>query len=86
MWSRLGCGNLPSIDNGNITLSNENDFSYEATAEVTCDSGYKTDTPIISCQANGSWTIAKCTEKRKPIDNNLFSPVCLSYLFLYYIT
>ncbi|XP_060590279.1 sushi, von Willebrand factor type A, EGF and pentraxin domain-containing protein 1-like isoform X2 [Ruditapes philippinarum] len=58
-----GCGILLSIDNGNITLSNENDFSYEATAEVTCDSGYKTDTPNISCQANGSWPIAKCTEK-----------------------
>ncbi|XP_060590287.1 uncharacterized protein LOC132745390 [Ruditapes philippinarum] len=51
------------IDNGNITLSNENDVSYEATAEVTCDSGYKTDTPNIRCQANGSWPIAKCTEK-----------------------
>ncbi|XP_053389035.1 uncharacterized protein LOC128552063 isoform X2 [Mercenaria mercenaria] len=58
-----GCGDVPVIANGNIELSNMNDSSYEAAANVICDSGYETNTPTLNCLANGTWPAPDCTEK-----------------------
>ncbi|XP_053381189.1 uncharacterized protein LOC123561349 [Mercenaria mercenaria] len=59
----VGCGDVPVIANGNIQLSNVNNSSYGAAANVTCDSGYETNTPTINCLANGTWPAPVCTEK-----------------------
>ncbi|XP_053389038.1 low-density lipoprotein receptor-related protein 2-like, partial [Mercenaria mercenaria] len=59
----VGCGDVPVIANGNIDLSNVNDSSYAAAANVICDSGYDTNTPTINCLANGTWPAPVCTEK-----------------------
>ncbi|XP_045162277.2 uncharacterized protein LOC123527074 isoform X2 [Mercenaria mercenaria] len=59
----VGCGDVPVIANGNIELSNVNDSSYEAAANVICDSGYETNTSTINCLANGTWPDPVCTEK-----------------------
>ncbi|XP_053379254.1 uncharacterized protein LOC123528183 isoform X2 [Mercenaria mercenaria] len=49
------CGPVPSIQHGYVDLRDDGNTSYGATAEVICDSGYKSTTREIVCPFTGIW-------------------------------
>lgn len=61
----VDCGRLPALANGNYTLTNINDTSFEATAAVTCDPGYQSDVQIINCLSSGNWNETVCYKQGK---------------------
>ncbi|KAH3725860.1 hypothetical protein DPMN_051712 [Dreissena polymorpha] len=54
------CGSTPVILNGAYTLLNTTNTTYASLANVTCDVGYESNVSQIMCQANATWTTAKC--------------------------
>ncbi|KAL4233048.1 Sushi [Mactra antiquata] len=58
----IDCGNVADINFGNITLNESNTTTYldNATATVTCNTGYQAINESISCQVDGKWEVASC--------------------------
>ncbi|XP_060578444.1 sushi, von Willebrand factor type A, EGF and pentraxin domain-containing protein 1-like [Ruditapes philippinarum] len=54
------CGAISKIPNGVIRLV-DNNTTFGASGFITCNFGYHTLTPNISCQENGTWSIAVCS-------------------------
>ena len=48
-----------------INLDKEGVTTFNASAEVVCDTGFNTTTPQIQCLENGSWAVAECIIKGK---------------------
>ncbi|XP_053403087.1 uncharacterized protein LOC128558234 [Mercenaria mercenaria] len=51
----IDCGQIPSIDNGQLYLLDSSNTSFGAVANVTCDTDYVANTPNISCLETGFW-------------------------------
>jgi hypothetical protein len=56
----IDCGAISKIPNGVIRLV-DNNTTFGASGFVTCNFGYHTLTPNISCQENGTWSTAVCS-------------------------
>ncbi|XP_060560466.1 sushi, von Willebrand factor type A, EGF and pentraxin domain-containing protein 1-like [Ruditapes philippinarum] len=64
VWSDVcsrGCGNLPAITNGNMTL--DCTTTVGSTATVYCSDGYSGNASSITCLDTGQWEVANCTLK-----------------------
>ncbi|XP_053396028.1 sushi, von Willebrand factor type A, EGF and pentraxin domain-containing protein 1-like [Mercenaria mercenaria] len=55
------CGNVNTIENGNLTLANINATLVGATATVSCNKGYNISAPSITCLSSGQWESAACS-------------------------
>lgn len=53
-----GCGQTPTISNGNITAHNGTLFG--AMAIVSCDMGYVASANTSTCNNSGYWSTAQC--------------------------
>jgi len=61
----LDCGNLTLLPNGELMLDIANESFFNATAGVTCNAGFDSNTTSITCLATGKWEGAECTPKCK---------------------
>ncbi|XP_053398252.1 sushi, von Willebrand factor type A, EGF and pentraxin domain-containing protein 1-like [Mercenaria mercenaria] len=59
----VDCGSQFNISDGTISLTNDSDTTYGASAEVNCDYGYETNASTIYCQIFGVWENSVCTKK-----------------------
>ncbi|XP_060553958.1 uncharacterized protein LOC132715005 isoform X4 [Ruditapes philippinarum] len=57
--SAESCGEVPEIENGVITNSDNSSF-YGSQANVTCDQGFTADKSNITCLSSGNWDNATC--------------------------
>lgn len=57
----LDCTPVPTLFNGNILLTDSSNTTYGAAANVTCDTGYISNTTSITCVPSGYWQGANCT-------------------------
>ncbi|XP_060563343.1 microfibril-associated glycoprotein 4-like [Ruditapes philippinarum] len=55
-----GCGSVPNVTNGHLSLVNSSQSTYPTTAIVTCNFGYEPSKSIIICQDNGKWEAVYC--------------------------
>ncbi|KAL4233047.1 Sushi [Mactra antiquata] len=58
----IDCGDVADIDFGSINLNAINTTTYldNATARVTCNTGYQVINGNISCQVDGTWEDTSC--------------------------
>ncbi|XP_053404098.1 sushi, von Willebrand factor type A, EGF and pentraxin domain-containing protein 1-like [Mercenaria mercenaria] len=56
--SIVECDSMPSISNGRIDVLDNS--SYNAEANVTCDTGYAANVSIITCLESGNWENVTC--------------------------
>ncbi|XP_053387227.1 sushi, von Willebrand factor type A, EGF and pentraxin domain-containing protein 1-like [Mercenaria mercenaria] len=56
------CGNVPTIENGEIVLRYPGKTLYQDLASVNCDAGYKPNKTIIHCQLSEKWEPASCVK------------------------
>ena len=63
LLTEVQCGFVPKIKNGTTRMVGKAYFGNSTT--YTCDKGYEmTGSPIVSCQADGTWTqLPQCTGK-----------------------
>lgn len=55
------CTPVPTLTNGYIEFTESTNATYGATANVTCDTGYISNTTSITCLPSGQWQGANCT-------------------------
>ena len=63
----IDCGNLTSLPNGELMLDIANESFFNATAGVTCNAGFDSNTTSITCLATGKWEGAECTPRCKKL-------------------
>ncbi|XP_060560780.1 sushi, von Willebrand factor type A, EGF and pentraxin domain-containing protein 1-like [Ruditapes philippinarum] len=56
----VDCGEVPVVTKGTITLLEENNTTYTALANVSCETGYNLSKGIIQCLETGLWEITGC--------------------------
>lgn len=55
-----GCGRVPDMDKGTVTLEDPSNTKAGATASVKCNYGFKALTLSITCLQNGEWETPVC--------------------------
>ncbi|XP_060560575.1 sushi, von Willebrand factor type A, EGF and pentraxin domain-containing protein 1-like [Ruditapes philippinarum] len=55
------CEPSPTIENGEITLQEERNYSFGAIARIDCDTGYTAGITAIQCRRNGTWDTTICS-------------------------
>ncbi|XP_052224320.1 CUB and sushi domain-containing protein 3-like [Dreissena polymorpha] len=61
VYTNWACGPPPAIANGNATLRQGINVTYGSIADVHCDPGFISQSPI-TCMSNKSWEYATCKE------------------------
>ncbi|KAH3725459.1 hypothetical protein DPMN_051303 [Dreissena polymorpha] len=56
----VDCGPPAAIANGVIALLDDANTTYGSQANVNCDHEYVTNTSLVECQENGTWSSARC--------------------------
>ncbi|XP_060561246.1 adhesion G protein-coupled receptor L4-like [Ruditapes philippinarum] len=56
----IDCSAAPKVANGNVALLGDGKTTYDAIAEITCETGYKSSVQTIQCRDTGVWDIATC--------------------------
>jgi hypothetical protein len=51
---------VPTVIKGSVTLLEENNTTYSALANVSCDTGYNASIGIIQCLETGQWQTTEC--------------------------
>jgi hypothetical protein len=75
--NNLDCSVAPKVSNGNVALLEEENTTYGALAEITCETGYNFSVPTIQCRDTGIWDTATCDL----IGNNIYNLLFIFYLF-----
>ncbi|XP_053396473.1 uncharacterized protein LOC123551041 isoform X2 [Mercenaria mercenaria] len=63
------CGNPPNIPYGSITLLEDGNTTYNSTARVTCQEGYKAKKQMVTCKERGRWESSSCEPKEDTHDD-----------------
>jgi hypothetical protein len=59
----LGCGQLPDVQFGKIHIVDTHNTAFGASARVTCDKGFESNTSTITCTRSGVWETYICKIK-----------------------